>query len=393
MKSSSAINIISWISVFSIAVATFALVVVLSAFNGLQQVVESMYEGFEPHINISPSRGKYMDVTEELAGTIRAVPGVVQMSGVVEELTLVKYGDEQLPCTMKGVEDGFVKTNKLDSALVSGNAELWLNKMPVAMVGYGMANSLSLYLDNLDNLKLFAPRLEGGMSIDPSTAFYSKSISPGGIFLINPEIDNKYLIVPISFARELLHLDNAVSDIEIKVADGMEENVKALLIEALGQDYLIESRFDLNPVIYKTNKSEKLVTFFILSFILIISTFNVISTLTMILLDKSNDIKTLGYLGFDKYSIRKIFISEGMLINGLGAGIGIVSGVTLCLLQQHVGLVRLEGGIIEYYPVKLLFSDFFIIIATVFTVGLIASYFPSRILIKGRHQDATLIEA
>ena len=392
-KSRSAINIISWISVLSIAIATFALVVVLSAFNGLQNVVESMYEGFEAHVTVTPAKGKYMESEEDILNRIRSVKGVRHVGEVLEELTLVRYGDEQIPCTMKGVDDDFVLTNRMDSSLIKGSEKLVENGMPYALIGYGMANSLSLYLDNLENITLYAPRIQGNLNIDPSSAFYTRSITPGGIFLINPEIDNKYLIVPISFARALLRQENKISTIELKVDEGTEEEVKAELISMLGPEYTVKNRFDLNPIIYKTNKSEKLVTFFILTFILIVSTFNVISTLTMILLEKHKDIATMNFLGFDKKTVRNIFITEGMLINGLGAGIGLVTGLVLCLLQQYVGLVRLEGGIIEYYPIKLLLSDFLIIIATVLSIGFIASYFPSRILIKGGHQDTALTAA
>jgi lipoprotein-releasing system permease protein len=265
--------------------------------------------------------------------------------------------------------------------------------MPTALIGYGMSNALSVYLKNsMENLKFYAPRPGNGVSMDPSSAFYTKSITPTGIYLINPDIDGKYIIVPIEFARDLLHLGNKISDLELKTKPGEEEHVKAEIQQLLGKEYLVQSRFDLNPLIYKTNKSEKMVTFFILSFILIISTFNVISTLTMILLEKRKDIVTLNYLGIDKNTVRNIFINEGMLINGLGTGIGLVFGVVLCLLQQHVGLVRLEGGIIEYYPIKLLFSDFMLILGTVMVIGLTASYFPARFLIKGGYQEATLRE-
>lgn len=387
-KSKKAINIISWISVSSIAIASFALVTVLSAFNGLQALVESMYEGFEPNVLVTPASGKWLELNESELGIIKSTQDVTHVSKVLETLTLVRYGEQQTPCTMKGVENNFIAASNLDSSIIRGQASLTIGDLPGAIVGYGLASKLSVYLNNaVDNLKLYAPKLKGNINMDPRQAFYTKSISPSGIYLVNPDIDNKYLIVPIDFARSLMQKKEAYTSIEIKTKKGMDELVKAELAQKLGSNYNVQSRFDLNPLIYKTNKTEKIVTFFILAFILIVSTFNVISTLTMIMLEKKKDISTLNILGINKKNIRKIFIAEGLLINAVGATIGLASGTILCLLQQEFGLLRLEGGIVEYYPVKLLITDYYLIIITVLIVGFFAAYFPSKILIKENSKE------
>lgn len=382
-KSSNAVNIISWISVFSIAVATFALVTVLSAFNGLQSLVESLYEEFEPDLKITAVKGKWIDQESIDLTNVKKLKGVEAVHQVVEELTLVRYGKQQSPCTIKGVTKEFISTSGIESKIYNGTAGLEMNHQATAIIGYGLASVLSVYINNnFENLKFYAPKLSGNQILAPSDAFYTKSITPTGIFMINPDIDNKFVIVPLEFAQDLLNKKNKITAIEIKVEDGFENSVKADLINWLGHDYKIESRFELNQLIYQTNQSEKVVTFFILLFILVIATFNVVSTVTMILLEKEKHIKTMRILGFNYGAIRRIFIAEGMFINLIGISIGMLSGLILCLLQINYGLVRLEGGIVDFYPVKLLFNDFAIIFFTSLSIGFLASYFPSRIFVK-----------
>jgi lipoprotein-releasing system permease protein len=392
-KSSNAVNIISWISVFSIAMATFALVVVLSAFNGLQDIVESMYEEFEADVKISLKKGKWMEEGLIDQAALMEINGVEQVQNSLEELTLVRYGKQQSPCTVKGVNQAFLRSSGLENKLFEGSARLEINHQPTALVGYGLASVLSLYVDNaMESLKFYAPKLTGTTILNPEEAFYTKSISPAGIFMINPDIDNKYIIVPMEFAQKLLRKEGKITAIELKVKDGMEEEVRDEIIALIGDSFNVKTRFELNEVVYQTNQSEKVVTFFILAFILVIAAFNVISTLTMILLEKEKDILTMRYLGFDLSRIRRIFVTEGMFINGLGIIAGMLIGLVLCILQIRYGLVRLEGGIVEFYPVKLMLKDFIIILGTALIIAYVASYFPSRILIKGQIYDNNTAE-
>jgi len=387
-KSSNAVNIISWISVFSIAMATFALVTVLSAFNGLQELVESLYEEFEPDVKITATKGKWIESDAVKMRDILSIQGVESTHKVLEELTLVRYGKQQSPCTIKGVEKDFIQASGLSEKIFNGTANLEINNQPTALVGYGLANVLSVYISNaMENLKLYAPKISSKTIINPEQAFHTKSISPAGIFMINPDIDNKFLIVPLDFAQNLLHKKESITGIEIKVMEGYENGVKEKLVEMLGDEFTVKTRFELNEIIYQTNQSEKIVTFFILTFILVIAAFNVISSLTMILLEKEKDIKTLRFLGFDLKRIRRIFVSEGMFINIIGISIGMLSGLILCLAQIYYGIVSLEGGIVDYYPVKIVLRDFVVILFTALIIGYIASYFPSRILIKEEDYD------
>lgn len=393
-KSSNAVNVISWVSVFSIAVATFALVTVLSAFNGLQDLVESLYEEFEPDVKISPLKGKYFSPETKLLDNINQVEGVETVMPILEELSLVRYDKQQSPCTIKGVPKEFISISGVDQKIYNGTAQLEMNGQPTALVGYGLASVLNVYVKNpLQNLKLYAPKLSGNTILSPDAAFHIRSISPVGVFMINPDIDNKFVLVPLDFARELLGKKGLVTSLEIKVAAGKEEDVKEAIQAFLGDELKVQTRFELNELIYQTNQSEKVVTFFILLFILVIAAFNVISSLTMILLEKDKDIRTLRTLGFNLPSIRSIFLREGIYINLIGIGIGMGAGLILCLLQIYVGLVSLDGGIVDYYPVKLLWSDFALILCCAFLIGLAASYFPSRLLVKPGNYDNISAEA
>lgn len=382
-KSSNAVNVISWISVFSIAISTFALITVLSAFNGLQELVESLYESFEPDVRITPAKGKWIDQNDFDFASVSNVDGVEHSQKVLEELTLARYGEYQSPCTMKGIEESFIGITKLKEHIVEGEAALNLNGHPAALVGFGLSGTLKLYIDDFTKgLKLYVPRLASTTIMDPSQAFFTKSINPSGVFLINPDIDQKYLLVPLEFAQEFIQKEGNISAVELKVEEDMENEVKSRLTALLGKKFKVETRFELNKIIYQTNKAEKIVTFVILTFILLISAFNVISTLTMILLEKKEDIRTYQILGLERNSIRRIFLNEGLMINFIGALSGLLLGTVLCILQMKFGLVRLEGGIVEYYPVKLLWLDFALILGIVFVIGVLASYLPSRILLK-----------
>lgn len=387
-KSSNAVNVISWISVISIAIATFALVTVLSAFNGLQDLVESLYEEFEPDVMISPASGKFFDRGALDYEQLASISGVESIHPVLEDLTLVRYDKQQSPCTIKGIEEEFLSASGLRDNIYEGSHELTLNGFPTAIVGYGLASILSVNVRNpVQSLKLYAPKLSSTNILNPASAFYTKSISPTGVFMVNPDIDNKYLIVPLDFAGELLAKKGKLSAVEIKVEEGQENTVKAAVQNLVGDTYEVETRFELNKLIYQTNQSEKVVTFFILLFILIIAAFNVISSLTMILLEKEKDIRTLRVLGFDVSGLRGIFIREGLYINSIGIGIGMSLGIIICLLQIYVGLVSLEGGIVDYYPVNIEILDMVLILISAMLIGLVASYFPSRLLIKGNAYD------
>lgn len=382
-KSKNIINIISWISMISIGVGSLALIVVLSVFNGLQSLVESMYESFEPDLKITIVEGKTIDLSEFPLDRITAISGIDQYTRVIEEVVGIKNGENQCIATLKGVEDSFLSMTNIDTALIDGHAVLESQGINYGLVGYGIASRLGLYLENGENLNIYIPKRGDISSLSMSNAFTFKQITPSGIFFINPDFDEKYIVVPFSFLQEALKYEDQVTSIEISLSDANQlKSIQSTLKNILGEKYLVENRYEMNALLYKTNQAEKWITFMILAFILIIAAFNILSSLTILIMDKKEDIKVLRSMGASKSLIKRIFFTEGILINLIGAGGGLLIGTIICLLQQHVGLLKLGGGIVEYYPVEIQPLDFILITTTVIIIGGFSSYFPVKLLTK-----------
>jgi len=383
-KSQNAINIISWISVFSIGIGTFALVVVLSAFNGLENLVESLFESFDSDIRIEGKEGKVFDESLIAFEDLSQLDGVVNYTKVLEEVCGATYKQQQTIITMKGVQESFLEMSQLDSALIDGELVLEKNGIDFAIAGYGIASQLGMYLSrSADNISIYAPKREVVSTINPMNSVYRRMIAPAGVFYISPEYDNKFIVVSLEFARKLLEYDTEISSVEISVADHKDlEMVKSEIQRLVGNDFVVSNRFEFNEIIYKTNKTEKWVTFLILVFILIIAAFNILSSLSMLIIEKKKDIQTLKAMGAKDSLIRRIFFIEGMLINLSGAISGLILGVIVCLLQEHVGLLRLEGGIVDYYPVQLDPLELIYILITVLVIGFLTSWYPVRNLTK-----------
>ncbi len=384
-KSHQAINIISWISVISVSIGTFALVVVLSAFNGLEGLVESLFESFDSDIKISAKTGKTFSVEDLNWELIDQTPGLINYTKVLEEVCGIQYKNQQGIASFKGVEDSFIQMSKLDSNIVEGSSRLTNGPINFAISGYGIASSLGIFMSNsMENIQVFSPKRGKVNPINPMQSIYHKSISPGGVFYFSPEYDLKYVLVPLRFMQDLLKYENQLSGVELEMEEGVDlESAKKSLSTHLGSNYKIKTRYEFNAIIYKTNKTEKWVTFLILVFILIIAAFNILGSLSMLIIDKQKDIHTLESLGANKSLIKKIFFIEGMLINGTGAVIGLSLGLIVCLLQQHVGLLRLEGGIVDFYPVSVNYFELLGILITVLFIGLLCSWYPVAKLTRG----------
>ena len=385
-KTHNAINIISWISVISVGIGTFALVVVLSAFNGLEGLVESLFESFDSDIRIEAKNTKVFPKEAIPIENIGSIEGVEDYTFVLEEICGVRYKKQQVVATIKGIEESFLSMSNLDSSIIDGELILKEYDIPYAISGYGIASQLGLYLSKSpENLSIYAPKRQKISTINPLSSVYRKMIAPGAVFYISPEYDNKYIIVPISFAQQLLDYDEeTISSVEIKVEeDANIQEVKEQIAKLMDTDeYTIRSRYEFNEIIYKTNKTEKWVTFLILLFILTLAAFNILSSLSMLIIEKKKDIYTLKSMGAKKQLIRSIFFTEGMLINLGGALTGLILGVLVCVLQQYVGLVRLEGGIVEFYPVIIRPIELFYILITVLVIGFLTSWYPVRNLTK-----------
>ena len=383
-KSQNAINIISWISVFSVAIGTFALVVVLSAFNGLEKLVESLFESFDADVRVEVKEGKTFHSNAVNYEDLANISGVKNYTRVLKEVCGVKYKNQQTIVQIKGVDQSYLEMSKIDSNIVEGRTVLQQDNINYAIVGYGISLHLNLNVENgVENLTVYAPKRSKISTLNAMNSVYRKQISPAGIFYLSPEYDNKYVITSLDFAQDLLEYDDEISSIEISAKkDADLEQLADELTHFFGDDFNVKSRLEFNQLLYKTNKTEKWVTFLILVFILMIAAFNILSSLSMLIIDKKKDINTLTHLGASKKLIRSIFFLEGILINLTGAFSGLILGVVVCLLQEHVGLIRLEGGIVDYYPVNLNPVELIYIIITVVVIGFLTSWYPVRNLTK-----------
>jgi lipoprotein-releasing system permease protein len=367
-----------------VAVGTAALIVVLSVFNGFESVVISLFSVFDPDIEITVTSGKTFHNHAINAEQIKAIPGVISFTEVVEENALLHYKKQQYLATIKGVDSLYqVNCPISDSLLVNGEMILQTDSLDFAVPGYGIAYFLDLDMNAPDNLiEVYIPKRKGNITGLPQESFYSELIRPVGIFSVQQDFDDKYMLVPLRFARRMLDYTDEVTGIEIrlaKVADAglIQEKIAAIT----GPEFRIQNRFQQQEVLYKIMKSEKWAVFLILTFILIVASFNVVGSLTMLILDKQKDIGILRSLGAKDATIKQIFFFEGLLISLTGAFSGLILGLVVCVLQLKFGIVKLQGGgsfIISAYPVKLIATDFVYVFITIALIGTAAAWLPVK---------------
>jgi lipoprotein-releasing system permease protein len=383
-KSHNVINIISWISVTGIAVGTMALIIVLSAFNGLETLVEDLYASFDPDLKITIIEGKTFDSKNFPKDKILAIEGVEFYNSALEEVALIKYNDKQTVATIKGVEQSFYQMSGLDSLMIEGS----INKSPKnknnVILGWGIANQLALYITDYSfPISIIVPKKGTKKGFSPGAEFKKKTANATGVFSVNPDFDTKYVVGNLEFAQNLLQQKDRLSSVELGLKANTDwESVQKKVQHIVGTDYKVQTRYELNELVFKTNKTEKWITFLILSFILIIASFNIIGSLTMLIIDKQKDVWILKTMGANNGVIRKIFFAEGMLINLLGAISGMAIGALICWLQIQFGLLRLNGGVVEFYPIELNILDFVNVSIIVIIIGLIASWYPVQVLTK-----------
>ncbi|MCX6257256.1 MAG: FtsX-like permease family protein [Bacteroidia bacterium] len=385
-KSTNVINIISGISIVGVTVGTMALIVILSVFNGLDVLIKSLFSSFDSDIRITLAEGKTFCPDSASFSKVRNLPGVINYSEVLEENALCKFGNKEYVATVKGVDTNFSNMTGLDTMLVEGKMLLHGKDGDFALAGYGVAAALSLNLDMLDPIAVYVPRRGRIASLNAESAINSEMIRPSGIFSVQQEIDSKYMIVPIGFMRKLLEYTGEVTAVELKLAKGADrEEIQKKLSDILGNKFLVRNRYQQHELIYKTVKSEKLMGFIILAFILFIASFNIIGSLTMLIIDKKRDIETLRSLGADMKSIREIFLFEGWMISVAGAVAGLLLGAVLCYAQEKIGLIPLSGKgtfIVKFYPVEMQIKDFAMVFFTVLTIGFLAAWYPVRFITR-----------
>jgi len=388
-KSVNAINFISGISMLGVFVGSAALIIILSVFNGFENIVLSMYNTFSPELRIEPRIGKTFDPSDSRFVNLKDDNRFLNYAEVLEEKALVRYGESQAIALIKGVSDGFMENRSgLDSIISSGNFILRNHGNDLAVIGSGIQNSLSINLYNeFQTLDIYSPKKGASSSINPADEFTIRSIYPSGVFTVQQEFDNM-IIVPIQFARTLLDETKMVSFIEINTVKGTDiDALRNELEQRIGADFIIKDRRQQNELLYKILNSEKWAIFLILTFVLIIAIFNIIGSLAMLVIDKRKDIAILSSLGANKQLIRGIFFIEGMMISMLGCFIGMVTGLIFILLQQKFGFISMSGTnmIIDHYPVGIKLTDFVLVFGTVFTVSVIASGISSRLSVQNSY--------
>ena len=363
------------------------MVIVLSGFNGIEELVEKLYSSFDADIRITKTEGKTFDFHEISKEEIFNLEGVNAITEVIEEITMIKHEDRWITATMKGVEDSYLAMCLLDSVLTEGEAKLQDDGFNKAIIGIGLQNKVQVTSDPRyhDYLTVYGLLRDEKISKTNTDAFKPEMISVGGVFAINPEFDNTYFLVPIQFAKNLLEYENDITAYEISVKNTFtNKQVKKEIQKLVGDRFQVKTRYEQNELVFKTNETEKWMVFLILGFILLLSTFNIIASLTMLILDKKKDIETLISMGATRQFILKVFFLEGVFINLLGGIIGISVGLLIAWLQSTFHFVTLENSVITYWPVSIHFMDVFMVFATVTVIGIGSSYVPVSYLIK-RH--------
>ena len=364
-KSRNAINIISAVSVAGVAVGTMALIIILSVFNGLETMVSAIFSTFDPDIKITAAEGKTFIADTARLKLLANVNGLSCYSLTIEDNALLKYGSREYIATIKGVDDNYAMVSNIDSSMYEGDFILRNEKgRPYAIPGIGVAQYLGLRINFITPLEIIFPKKTSSLNFDAENSLNHKFIFPSGVFEVEKEYDSRIVYIPIEFARELTDTDNGVSTIDIKFKkNASPEAVQKDIIKIFGKGFTVQNRYEQQAIFYKVMKSERLAIFFILTLILIIASFNIIGSLTMLIIEKERDIEILKSLGADNNLIRKIFIFEGWLISIIGAFSGIILGFVVCWLQYRYGLVKLQSQslIMDSYPVVMKVRDFLIV--------------------------------
>ncbi len=363
-----------------------AMVVVLSVFNGIEGLVENLYNTLDSEVVISAAEGKRFEASSFNTKSIENLGIVDSWSKVIEDEVLIQFDGKQTVAILKGVDDKFFSVVKLDSAVIEGRSVLKRGKVPFALLGAGLRYQLEMpHTDDLLRpLEVFA--LPKGRSIkeDKEAAFENYPINVSGVFSVNADFDTRYVFVPISFAKECFNYDDELTAIELKLTPGTDQSeAKQLLQEKLGKAFKITTREDKNALIFQTSQTEKWIVFFILIFIVFIAAFNILASLTMLIIEKKQDLNTLRSMGLEKSDMVKMFFYQSLMINAYGTIAGLILGLGFCWAQIKFGLIRFTGSIVEFYPVKVKALDIFAIISVIAVIAMV-SWFGVRYLIQ-RH--------
>lgn len=397
-KKHNAINIISAVSVCGVALATLALVCTLSVFNGFQDMVAGFFTAFDPELKITVREGKVFDPHESRVAQIHAMPEIEVWTETLEENAMVQYKDRQTMAVVKGVEDNFEQLTAIDS-LLYGTGKFVLNDSVVdyGILGVELMSELGTGIQFVDPLQVYAPKRNARVNMaNPAASFNSDYLfSPGAVFIVNQQkYDARYILTSLGFARRLFDYDTEVSAIEIKLKPGSNiDAVEKKMEEILGERFVVQNRYEQQADVFRIMEIEKFISYLFLTFILAIACFNVIGSLSMLILDKRDDVETLRNLGAGDQLITRIFLFEGRMISVFGASIGIVLGLLLCFLQQRFGLISLGGGngsfVVDAYPVSVHLTDVLLVFVTVIAVGFLSVWYPVKYLSRRLLSDTS----
>lgn len=382
-KKTNLINLISAISVVGLVIGTTGLIIGLSGFNGFDSLIKSLFSSFDPEIKITVREGKSFSTAGAAFEQLRRMPDVAYYTEVVEDNALLSYDNRRVFATVKGVSADYNHFSGIDSMVTEGEFLLKDGSNNYAVMGEIVADNLAIGIKQMEPITMYVPKRGRESSLLPTGNFIQKMIYPAGVFSIQQEIDSKYILVPISFARALFEQPENVNAVELKLKGIVSEKESREAISALlGSKYEVKNRYQQHDYLYRTMLGEKYATYLILILILVIASFNIVGSLTMLILDKKEDIAILQSMGADKRTIRNIFLFEGWLISFLGAVIGTIAGLAICQAQISYGLVKLAGQpssfIIDAYPMKIVPSDILLIVLSVLLIGFLASWYPVR---------------
>lgn len=388
-KSHNAINVISGVSVCGVALATLALVCTLSVFNGFQDLVATFFTAFDPELKITATSGKVFDNQDVRIQKLRDFSEIAVFSESLEDNAMVQYNGKQAMVVIKGVEDNFSQLTAIDSILYGrGEMVLYDEIVDYAIPGVELTSILGTGIRFLDPLEVYAPKRGSQINVaNPASSFNVSYLhSSGLVFAVNQQkYDASYIITSLKFARDLFQYDTEVSSIELKLREGVDTDAFAHKIGGiLGNDFVVQNRYEQQADTFRIMQVEKLISYVFLTFILLVACFNVIGSLSMLIIEKKNDVVTLRGLGADDQLISRIFLFEGCLISFLGALVGVVLGLTLCLVQQEFGILTLGSGasagafVVDAYPVSVHWQDVVLILVTVLVIGFLSVLYPVK---------------
>lgn len=384
-KAHSAVNIIALIAMAGVAICTAALVAVLSVFNGIEAIVGSLYSSLDTDLAITAAKGTGFRYNDSLQRIVEQSPNLATIGKSIREDALFGYQEQQQIGQLVGVDYNYLKATGLPEHSVDGNFALYLGSMPIANIGAGVAYYLRLSLAQLAPISIYLPNRTASNWLNPTAAFRQKTMTLGAVLSVNADFDEVSVVVPIETAQEMLDLpSDYVSRLSIELKEGCNpRSEQKKLQNTLGPNFKVLNQQQQNQALYRTMKSERFIIIVILGLILFIATFNVVGSLSMLIIDKRNDINTLASLGANARQIRGIFIREGAIISLGGALVGIALGLLLCWAQAQFGLISLGGGagfVVDAYPVKVLPLDLLFVLLLAAALGLLASWFPARLI-------------